>query len=79
MTQRLEAKVLKKSITGLEVAILPDEVRAVLPTVHLSDHISNCPLLWESLQEGDSISNVICFNKNKQNIVSCLFKSLDFV
>ncbi|XP_049426867.1 protein RRP5 homolog isoform X1 [Epinephelus fuscoguttatus] len=66
--KRLEAKVLKKSITGLEVAILPDEVRAVLPTVHLSDHISNCPLLWESLQEGDSISNVICFNKNKQNI-----------
>ncbi|XP_031144955.1 protein RRP5 homolog isoform X2 [Sander lucioperca] len=66
--KRLEAKVLKKSVNGLEVAVLPDEVRAVLPTMHLSDHISNCPLLWESLQEGDVISNVMCFNKNKQNI-----------
>ncbi|XP_051239912.1 protein RRP5 homolog isoform X1 [Dicentrarchus labrax] len=66
--KRLEAKVLKKSLNGLEVAILPDEIRAVLPTMHLSDHMSNCPLLWESLQEGDNISNLICFNQNKQNI-----------
>lgn len=62
---------LKKSVNGLEVAILPDEIRAVLPTMHLSDHVSNCPLLWENLQEGDNISNLICYSKNKQNIVSC--------
>lgn len=67
--KRLQARVLKKSVNGLEVAILPDEIRAVLPTVHLSDHMSNCPLLWESLQEGDNISNLICFSKNKQNII----------
>lgn len=62
---------LKKSVNGLEVAILPDEIRAALPTMHLSDHISNCPLLWESLQEGDTISNLVCFSKSKQSIVSC--------
>uniref|UniRef100_A0A671UEH3 Protein RRP5 homolog n=1 Tax=Sparus aurata TaxID=8175 RepID=A0A671UEH3_SPAAU len=62
------AKVLKKSVNGLEVAILPDENRAVLPTMHLSDHVSNCPLLWENLQEGDNISNLMCYSKNKQNI-----------
>lgn len=72
VTQRLDVKVLKKSVNGLEVAILPDEIRAVLPTMHLSDHISNCHLLWEGLQEGDNISNLICFSKSKQNIVSCL-------
>ncbi|XP_040003345.1 protein RRP5 homolog isoform X2 [Xiphias gladius] len=66
--KRLEAKVTKKLPNGLEVAILPDEIRAVLPTMHLSDHMSNCPLLWESLQEGDNISNLICFSNNKQNI-----------
>ncbi|XP_059206896.1 protein RRP5 homolog isoform X2 [Centropristis striata] len=66
--KRLEAKVLKKLISGLEVSILPEEIRAVLPTMHLSDHMSNCPLLWESLQEGDNISNLICVNKNKQNV-----------
>lgn len=71
VVQRLEARVLKKSTNGLQVAILPDEVRAVLPTLHLSDHTSNCPLLWEGLQEGDNISNLMCFSKNKQNIVSC--------
>lgn len=61
---------LKKTASGLEVAILPDEIRAVLPTMHLSDHISNCPLLWECLQEGDNISNLICINRSRQNIVS---------
>lgn len=61
---------LKKSLNGLEVAILPDEIHAVLPMSHLSDHMSNCPLLWESLQEGDIISKLICPSKNKQNIVS---------
>uniref|UniRef100_UPI0037E730AC protein RRP5 homolog n=1 Tax=Semicossyphus pulcher TaxID=241346 RepID=UPI0037E730AC len=66
--KRLEAKVLKKVLNGLEVAILPDEYRALLPTMHLSDHISNCLLLWESLKEGDNISNIVCFNKNKNNI-----------
>ncbi|XP_019115723.2 protein RRP5 homolog isoform X2 [Larimichthys crocea] len=66
--KRLEARVLKKLLNGLEVAILPDEFRAVLPTMHLSDHMSNCPLLWESLQEGDSVSNLICFNNTKQNV-----------
>lgn len=70
VTQRLDAKLVKKVVNGLEVSILPDEVRAVLPTVHLSDHVSNCPLLWGSLQEGDIISNLVFFNKNKHNIVS---------
>lgn len=62
---------LKKLLNGLEVAILPNEIRAVLPTIHLSDHMSNCPLLWESLQEGDLISNLICLSRNKQSVVSC--------
>ncbi|XP_019939596.2 protein RRP5 homolog [Paralichthys olivaceus] len=66
--KQVEAKVLKKLINGLEVAILPDEIRAILPTMHLSDHMSNCPLMWESLQEGDNISNLVCFSKNKQQI-----------
>ncbi|XP_038146651.1 protein RRP5 homolog [Cyprinodon tularosa] len=66
--KRLEAKVVKKTVNGLEIAVLPDEFRAVLPTVHLSDHTSNCVLLWESLKEGDTISNLVCFNKSKQNI-----------
>uniref|UniRef100_A0AAQ4Q1H9 Protein RRP5 homolog n=1 Tax=Gasterosteus aculeatus aculeatus TaxID=481459 RepID=A0AAQ4Q1H9_GASAC len=58
---QVSARIQKKSVTGLEVAILPDDIRAVIPTMHLSDHLSNCPLLLESMQEGDTISNLICF------------------
>lgn len=61
---------MKKTVNGLEVSILPDEIRAVLPTMHLSDHTSNCPLLWEGLQEGDNISSLVCCSRNKQSIVS---------
>ncbi|XP_054634148.1 protein RRP5 homolog isoform X2 [Dunckerocampus dactyliophorus] len=66
--KRLEAKVLKKSVNGVVVSIFPEEISALLPTMHLSDHISNCPLLWESLQEGDTISNLVCILKHKQMI-----------
>ncbi|CAK6962864.1 protein RRP5 homolog [Scomber scombrus] len=66
--KKLEAKVLKKVLNGLEVAILPEEFRATLPTMHLSDHMSNCTMLWESMQEGDTISDLVCFNKNKTGI-----------
>ncbi|CAN9509947.1 unnamed protein product [Ophioblennius macclurei] len=63
----LEAKILKKSLNGLEMSVLPDGIRATLPTMHLSDHTSNCLLLLESLREGDVVSNLVCFNKNKHN------------
>ncbi|KAM9817961.1 protein RRP5 homolog isoform 2-T5 [Syngnathus typhle] len=67
--KRLEAKVLKKSISGLEVSILPDDVRALLPTLHLSDHVSNCSLLRETLQEGDTVSDLVCFQQNTKQII----------
>ncbi|XP_028314722.1 protein RRP5 homolog isoform X1 [Gouania willdenowi] len=66
--EKFEAKVLKKSPRGLEVSILPDEFHAVLPTVHLSDHMSNCTMLWESLQVGDVLSDLVCCSKKQQKI-----------
>uniref|UniRef100_A0A8C7PXV2 Protein RRP5 homolog n=1 Tax=Oncorhynchus mykiss TaxID=8022 RepID=A0A8C7PXV2_ONCMY len=54
-----EVKVVSKVLTGLEVSILPEETTALLPMMHLSDHVSNCLLLWEGLQEGDIISNIV--------------------
>ncbi|KAM9792618.1 protein RRP5 homolog [Neosynchiropus ocellatus] len=65
---KLEAKVLRKTLNGLEVAILPEEVPAFLPTSHLSDHVSNCLLLWENLQEGDVVSNLTCVFNNQKKI-----------
>uniref|UniRef100_A0A8C7PZI9 Programmed cell death 11 n=1 Tax=Oncorhynchus mykiss TaxID=8022 RepID=A0A8C7PZI9_ONCMY len=57
-----------KVLTGLEVSILPEETTALLPMMHLSDHVSNCLLLWEGLQEGDIISNIVCLSEKKPNI-----------
>uniref|UniRef100_A0A4W4H4K7 S1 motif domain-containing protein n=1 Tax=Electrophorus electricus TaxID=8005 RepID=A0A4W4H4K7_ELEEL len=66
--KKVEAVVLRKDRTGLEVSILPEEVPALIPTEHLSDHVTNCPLLWAALQEGDTISDAVCLRKNKQSI-----------
>ncbi|XP_064171812.1 protein RRP5 homolog [Anguilla rostrata] len=67
--KNVEARLVKKVPTGLGVSILPEEASALLPTAHLSDHVSNCGLLWEALREGDVISNVLCLSRNKQSIV----------
>ncbi|KAI1896821.1 hypothetical protein AGOR_G00098810 [Albula goreensis] len=67
--KRVEARITSKVPNGLEVSILPEEVAGLLPITHLSDHVSNCSLLWEALKEGDVISNVFCLSKNKQNII----------
>uniref|UniRef100_A0A8C5A0G1 Programmed cell death 11 n=1 Tax=Gadus morhua TaxID=8049 RepID=A0A8C5A0G1_GADMO len=63
-----QARLVTKSAVCLEVAILPEEVPALLPTMHLSDHVSNCALLWEALEEGDVISNLVCLSRNKESI-----------
>ncbi|XP_061888969.1 protein RRP5 homolog isoform X2 [Entelurus aequoreus] len=68
-SERLEAKVVKKLVNGVEVSILSDKICALLPTIHLSDHMPNCPLLWESLQVGDTIPNLACISKNKKQII----------
>ncbi|XP_030636412.1 protein RRP5 homolog [Chanos chanos] len=64
----VEATVKRKLEHGLEVSILPEEATALLPMMHLSDHVSNCRLLWEALQEGDVIANLVCLNKTAQGI-----------
>ncbi|GAB1302513.1 Protein RRP5 homolog [Apodemus speciosus] len=50
--QLVDVKVLEKTKTGLEVAILPHNIPAFLPTPHLSDHVANGPLLHHWLQTG---------------------------
>ncbi|KAM9455011.1 protein RRP5 homolog [Clarias gariepinus] len=67
--KKVKAIVRKKHQTGLEVSILPEEMPALLPTVHLSDHVTNCPLLWAGLQEGDTISDAVCLSRNKESII----------
>ncbi|XP_060716290.1 protein RRP5 homolog [Tachysurus vachellii] len=67
--KKVEVIVQKKSQTCLEVSILPEDMPALLPTPHLSDHMSNCSLLWTALQEGDTISNVVCLRRDKESII----------
>ncbi|XP_016402857.1 protein RRP5 homolog, partial [Sinocyclocheilus rhinocerous] len=72
----VEARVCRKVLDGLEVSIVPEEVPAFIPTVHLSDHVANCLPLWMALEEGNTISNVMCLRKTKKKGISLTKKPL---
>ncbi|XP_073698661.1 protein RRP5 homolog [Garra rufa] len=61
----VEVSVCRKVLDGLEVSIFPEKVSAFIPTMHLSDHVTNCLPLWNALEEGDTISNLMCLSKTK--------------
>ncbi|KAM9134322.1 protein RRP5 homolog isoform 2-T4 [Pangshura tecta] len=69
--QMVDVKVLKKKDNGLEVSILSDSVSAHLPTMHLSDHVVNCKLLYHWLQEGDILRRVMCLSDKGGHITLC--------
>lgn len=68
--QLVDVKVLEKTKNGLEVAILPDNIPAFLPTPHLSDHVANGRLLHHWLQTGDTLHRVLCLSQSERHIVS---------
>lgn len=67
----VDVKVLAKAKDGLEVSILPELTAAFLPTTHLSDHVSNCPILAERLRVADVISGVMCWGRANNRIILC--------
>uniref|UniRef100_A0A673NID0 Protein RRP5 homolog n=1 Tax=Sinocyclocheilus rhinocerous TaxID=307959 RepID=A0A673NID0_9TELE len=71
-----QIKVRRKVLDGLEVSIVPEEVPAFIPTVHLSDHVTNCLPLWMVLEEGDTISNIMCLSKTKKKGITLTKKPL---
>ncbi|XP_063056159.1 protein RRP5 homolog isoform X2 [Engraulis encrasicolus] len=64
----VEVRVVSKTMDGLKVAIQPSNTPAFLPTVHLSDHSSNCLLIYHALREGDTVADAVCLNKAKHVI-----------
>ncbi|XP_015275588.1 PREDICTED: protein RRP5 homolog [Gekko japonicus] len=66
--QVADVKILKKKENGLEVKILPDEVSAYLPTMHLSDHVTNCRLWWHWLKGNEILHNVVCLHDKEGHI-----------
>ncbi|XP_054974742.1 protein RRP5 homolog isoform X2 [Sorex araneus] len=69
--QLVDVKVLEKTPDGLEVAVLPHNIRGFLPMSHLSDHVSNGPLLHHWLQEGDTLHKVLCLSQTEGHILLC--------
>ncbi|XP_028629899.1 protein RRP5 homolog [Grammomys surdaster] len=69
--QLVDVKVLEKTKNGLEVAILPHNTPAFLPTPHLSDHVANGPLLHHWLHTGDTLHRVLCLSQSERHIVLC--------
>ncbi|XP_062957884.1 protein RRP5 homolog isoform X2 [Cynocephalus volans] len=69
--QLVDVKILEKTKDGLEVAILPYNIPAFLPTPHLSDHVANGPLLHHWLQAGDTLHRVLCLSQSEGHILLC--------
>ncbi|KAM9282065.1 protein RRP5 homolog isoform 2-T2 [Cariama cristata] len=69
--EMVDVKILKKKDNGLAVSILEDEgnVIASIPTVHLSDFVATCKLLWHCLQEGDVLPRVMCLSDKGEHII----------
>ncbi|XP_066475340.1 protein RRP5 homolog [Tiliqua scincoides] len=67
--QVVDVKILKKKEDGLEVAILPDNIAAYLPMMHLSDYVSHCKLWWHWLKENDVLHKVMCLSDKGSNII----------
>ncbi|XP_051837292.1 protein RRP5 homolog isoform X1 [Antechinus flavipes] len=69
--QLVDVKVKKKTEKGLEVSILPNNIRALLPTTHLSDSVTNSQLLYSWLRAGDVLHRVLCLSHSDGHIVLC--------
>ncbi|KAM6185656.1 protein RRP5 homolog [Rhynchocyon petersi] len=67
--QLVDVKVVEKTKDGLQVAVLPHNIPALLPTPHLSDHVANGPLLYHWLQPGDTLHRVLCLQSEGRVIV----------
>ncbi|XP_066094534.1 protein RRP5 homolog isoform X1 [Saccopteryx bilineata] len=74
--QLVDVKVLGKTKDGLEVAVLPHNIPAFLPTSHLSDHVANGPLLYHWLQAGDILHKVLCLSQSEGHVLLCRKPSL---
>ncbi|XP_042545191.1 protein RRP5 homolog isoform X1 [Dipodomys spectabilis] len=74
--QLVDVKVLEKTRDGLEVAVLPHNIPAFLPTPHLSDHVTNGPLLYHWLQAGDTLHRVLCLSQSEKHLLLCRKPSL---
>ncbi|KAM4852440.1 protein RRP5 homolog [Thomomys bottae] len=74
--QLVDVKVLEKTKDGLEVAVLPHNIPGFLPTPHLSDHVTNGPLLYHWLQAGDTLHRVLCLSQSEKHLFLCRKPSL---
>ncbi|KAM6184088.1 protein RRP5 homolog [Erethizon dorsatum] len=69
--QLVDVKILEKTKDGLQVAVLPYNIPAFLPTPHLSDHVTNGPLLYRWLRAGDTLHRVLCLSQSERQVLLC--------
>ena len=61
--QSVDCKIIKKSNSGFDVELLPSKMAALLPKMHLSDHLGICDLLWDAHEEGDIIKGAVYISR----------------
>ncbi|KAK2175873.1 hypothetical protein NP493_701g01000 [Ridgeia piscesae] len=59
----VDCKIIKKSSSGFDVELVPSKMLALLPKMHLSDHLGICDLLWDAHEEGDVIEGAVYISR----------------
>ena len=61
--QSVDCKIIKKSNSGFDVELVPSKMSALLPKMHLSDHLGICDLLWDAHEGGDIIEGAVYISR----------------
>ena len=71
--QSVDCKIIKKSSSGFDVELVPSKMPALLPKMHLSDHLGICDLLWDAHEEGDVIEGAVYISRT--NVIVSFLRS----
>nr|XP_008104790.1 PREDICTED: protein RRP5 homolog isoform X2 [Anolis carolinensis] len=66
--QVADVKILKKKDDGLDITILPNNISAYLPMMHLSDYVSHSKLWSHWLKEDDLLHSVVCLHSKGRHL-----------
>ncbi|XP_060624305.2 protein RRP5 homolog isoform X1 [Anolis sagrei] len=66
--QVADVKILKKKDDGLDITILPNNISAYLPMMHLSDYVSHSKLWNHWLKEDDLLRSVVCLHSKGRHL-----------
>ncbi|OZJ03378.1 hypothetical protein BZG36_04497, partial [Bifiguratus adelaidae] len=64
---QVSGRIVALSQTIVTLSLVPSQIRAILPTSHISDHVGvHVQHLFDSLKEGQELENLVVLDKNQE-------------